>query len=73
MGIGLLRQHVLKSFVQAVSSACLDRGRGIGIGEKKLRRMIEDYQHLGLFLQIGSKHAIKRQKFEEFLNDAYTI
>ena len=44
-----------------------------GIGEKKLRRMIEDYRHLGLFLQNGSKYTVKRKKFEEFLNDTCVI
>ena len=44
-----------------------------GIGEKKLRSMIENYDHLGLFLQNGTKYSIKRQKFEAFLNDAYAI
>lgn len=44
-----------------------------GIGEKKLRNMIEDYNHLGLFIQNGVKYMIKRQKFEAFLNDASVI
>lgn len=44
-----------------------------GIGEKKLRKMIADYNHLGLFIQNGAKYTIKRQKFEAFLNDAYAI
>lgn len=44
-----------------------------GIGEKKLRSMIENYDHLGLFLQNGAKYTIKREKFEAFLNDAYAI
>ena len=44
-----------------------------GIGEKKLRSMIENYDHLGLFLQNGAKYTIKRQKFEAFLNDAHAI
>ena len=44
-----------------------------GIGEKKLRSMIEDYSQMGLFLQNGAKHMIKRQKFEAFLNEAYAI
>ena len=44
-----------------------------GIGEKKLRSMIENYDHLGLFLQNGVKYMIKRQKFEAFLNEAYAI
>ena len=44
-----------------------------GIGEKKLRSMIENYDHLWLFLKNGTKYTIKRQKFEAFLNDAYAI
>ena len=44
-----------------------------GIGEKKLRSMIENYDHLGLFLQNGPKYTIKRQKFEAFLDGASAI
>ena len=44
-----------------------------GIGEKKLRSMIEDYSHLGLFIQNGVKYTIKRQKFEAFLDNASVI
>ena len=44
-----------------------------GIGEKKLRSMIEDYSHMGLFLQNGVKYMVKRQKFEAFLNEATAI
>lgn len=44
-----------------------------GIGEKKLRSMIVDYNHLGLFIQVGVKCMIKRQKFEAFLNEATAI
>ncbi len=44
-----------------------------GIGEKKLRSMIVDYNHLGLFIQNGVKYMIKRQKFEAFLNEASII
>ena len=43
------------------------------IGEKKLRSMIEEYSHLGLFIQNGVKYTIKRQKFEAFLNEASAI
>lgn len=43
------------------------------IGEKKLRSMIEEYRHLGLFIQNGVKYTIKRQKFEAFLNEASAI
>lgn len=44
-----------------------------GIGEKKLRSMISDYSHLGLFIQNGTKYMIKRQKFEDFLNNTTVI
>ena len=44
-----------------------------GIGEKKLRSMIEEYSHLGLFIQNGVKYTIKRQKFEAFLDGASAI
>ena len=44
-----------------------------GIGEKKLRSMIDEYSHLGLFIQNGVKYTIKRQKFEAFLNEASVI
>ncbi len=44
-----------------------------GIGEKKLRSMILEYNHRGLFIQNGVKYMIKRQKFEAFLNEAATI
>ena len=44
-----------------------------GIGEKKLRSMIADYSHLGLFIQNGVKYMIKRKKFEDFLNNASVI
>lgn len=44
-----------------------------GIGENKLRSMIEDYNHLGLFIQNGVKYMIKRKKFETFLDAMATI
>lgn len=44
-----------------------------GIGEKKLRSMIEEYSHRGLFIQNGVKYTIKRKKFEEFLDGACAI
>ena len=44
-----------------------------GIGEKKLRSMIENYDHLVLFLQIGANYTIMRQKFEAFLDGASAI
>lgn len=44
-----------------------------GIGEKKLRNMIEEYSHRGLFIQNGVKYMIKRKKFEDFLNEVDVI
>ena len=43
------------------------------IGEKKLRSMIEEYRHKGLFIQNGVKYTIKSQKFEAFLDEASAI
>ena len=43
------------------------------IGSKKIRSLIEDYVDSGFVLQVGSKHLIKRQKFEEFLNATTSI
>lgn len=43
------------------------------IGEKKLRRLAEDYPDNGFTLQNGSKTLIKRKSFEDFLNEASSI
>jgi len=41
-----------------------------GIGEKKIRSLITEYQETELCftIQIGNKSLINRNKFEEFLN-----
>lgn len=41
-----------------------------GIGEKKIRNLITEYQETELCftIQIGNKSLINRRKFEEFLN-----
>ncbi len=44
-----------------------------GIGEKKLRSMVEEYRHLGLFLHVGVKCLVKRDKFENFLDEMTEI
>lgn len=44
-----------------------------GIGEKKLRKLIDDNMDSGFILQNGVKSLIKRQKFEEFLNNTSSI
>ena len=38
------------------------------IGEKKLRKLAQDYSDYGFVLQNGSKVLIKREKFEEFID-----
>lgn len=44
-----------------------------GIGEKKLRMIVADNLDTGLVIQNGVKNLIKRQRFEEFLNDVTAI
>ena len=44
-----------------------------GIGEKTLRGMISKYKNLGLFLEIGTKHMIKREMFAKFLDKQIEI
>lgn len=44
-----------------------------GIGEKKLRQMAEEYNTSNCFLHNGVKLMIKREKFEQFLDELTTI
>lgn len=44
-----------------------------GIGEKKLRQLIEENEHATWFLQNGIKYLIKREKFEKFLDELTVI
>lgn len=43
------------------------------IGDKTLRRLIDDNVCADFVLQNGNKYLIKREKFESFLNDSYSI
>lgn len=43
------------------------------IGDKKLRRIINDNIDSGLYIQNGVKILIKRKKFEEYLNNLTSI
>ena len=43
------------------------------IGEKKLRKLAEDYADNGFIIQNGSKTLIKRKSFEDFLNETSSI
>ena len=45
----------------------------IGIGEKKLRRLTNDNLDAGFVIQNGVKILIKRQRFEQFLNELSSI
>lgn len=44
-----------------------------GIGEKKLRAIVDLYIDDGFVLQNGSRYLIKRERFESFLDSALTI
>lgn len=44
-----------------------------GIGEKKLRKIIDDNRDSGLFLQNGNKCLVKRKMFEEWINGITAI
>ena len=40
-----------------------------GIGQKKLRQIIVNNLDAGIIIQNGVKYLIKRQRFEEYLNE----
>lgn len=44
-----------------------------GIGEKKLRKLAEEYIDAGFVLQNGTKSLIKRVQFEDFLSKISSI
>jgi len=44
-----------------------------GIGEKKLRRLVNDNLDAGFVIQNGVKILIKRQRFEQFLDKLSSI
>lgn len=43
------------------------------IGEKKLRRLVEDYSDGEFAIQNGNRVLIKRKRFENFLNETGAI
>lgn len=43
------------------------------LGEKKIRKLADDYADYGFLMQNGTKALIKRKKFEEFLNDITSL
>lgn len=44
-----------------------------GIGEKKLRKIIEENMDSGMIIQNGAKYLIKREAFERWLNGITAI
>ena len=43
------------------------------IGEKKLRRLVNDHPACDFYVMNGAKMLIKRKRFEEFMNQTSTI
>ena len=43
------------------------------LGEKKIRKLADDYEDYGFVLQNGNKTLIKRSKFEEFINETNAV
>lgn len=43
------------------------------LGEKKIRKLVDDYEDYGFVLQNGNKTLIKRSKFEEFINETNAV
>lgn len=44
-----------------------------GIGEKKLRKIVDDNIDSGMIIQNGTKRLIKRELFEQWLNELTAI
>ena len=44
-----------------------------GIGEKKLRRIVQDNRYAEYLLWIGSRVEIKRELFEKYLDDIISV
>ncbi len=44
-----------------------------GIGEKKIRQMVQENATADFVIQNGVKILIKRKKFEDYLDDVYSI
>lgn len=44
-----------------------------GIGEKKIRQLINENKHADYVICNGAKYLIKRKQFEAFLESAYSI
>ena len=50
-----------------------EASRYFGIGEKKLRRLVNSSLNAGFVIQNGVKILIKRQRFEQFLDKLSSI
>lgn len=60
---------VWEKFTLTVNEAA----RYFNLGEKKIRKLADDYEDYGFVLQNGSKTLIKRRKFEEFINETNAV
>ena len=64
---------LLVPFCEKYSLSIAEAVAYFGIGEKKLRRLIEENKHSKWFLQNGVKYMIKRKSFEDFLDELSSI
>ncbi len=60
---------IWKKFTLTVNEAA----QYFNLGEKKIRKLAEDYNDYGFVLQNGNKTLIKRNKFEEFINKTNAV
>ena len=51
----------------------LEASEYFGIGEKKLRKLVNDNSEADYIVYNGSKCLIKRQKFEAFIDECFSL
>ncbi len=61
------------SIAQKYSLSVSEASLYFGIGEKRLRAIINENQGANYILEIGTHIRIKREKFEEYLNNATAL
>lgn len=60
---------IWKKYTLTISEA----SQYFNIGEKKLRQMVQENNTADFLLNNGAKVLVKRVKFEQFLDDTYSI
>lgn len=68
--------NVYKNFVPIWEKFALtinEAAQYFNLGEKKIRRLVDEYIDYGFVLQNGCKVLIKRKKFEEFMNETSAV